>query len=217
MYRYYLTQRPAAPGAFPVVQDNPVVEAHNYDRRTFVPEIRCQAWGYIEYRKQLELYNVAIYELIEAPAGDGLMKDRNRKKIRTGDVVKVTGALPEEDNGLFFVERSPRDPNWASEIYCLMRLCEDGHPSTAERNIAYWPNPNGQADTAKIEIVADFPALGGLVQYFEDQIKAAEEREESAKGKDFEGSWTEGYCSALRDHYSAIIGRIRKRMEGNTP
>ena len=106
MYRYYLTQRPAAPGAFPVVQDNPVGEVHNYDRRTFIPEIRCQAWGYIEYRKQLELYNVAIYELIEAPAGDGLMKDRNRKKIRTGDVVKVTGALPEEDNGLFFVERS---------------------------------------------------------------------------------------------------------------
>lgn len=217
MYRYYLTQRPASPGAFPAAHDNPVVEVHNYDHRTFVSEIQCLAWGYIEYRQPLELYDISIYELMEAPAGEGLLEDRNGQKILTGDVVKVTGALPESNNGLFFAERSPRDPNWESEMYCLMRLRENGQPSTDY--IAYWPNQNNQANTAEIEIVQNFPALAGLVQYFEDQIALTEERERRAKaadGKDFEGSWTEGYCSALRKHYEAVIERIQHRMEGHT-
>ena len=162
MYRYYLTQRPASPGAFPAADDNPPEEVHNYDCRTFVPEIQCLAWGYVEYRRPLELYDVSIYELMEAPTGEGIMEDQNGRKILTGDVVRVTGAQPKADNGLFFVERSPRDPNWEPEMYCLMRLCENGRLSAAARNIAYWPNPNGQADTAKIEVLPDFRALQRL-------------------------------------------------------
>lgn len=218
MYRYYLTQRPASPGAFPAADDNPPEEVHNYDCRTFVPEIQCLAWGYVEYRRPLELYDVSIYELMEAPTGEGIMEDQNGRKILTGDVVRVTGAQPKADNGLFFVERSPRDPNWEPEMYCLMRLCENGRLSSAARNIAYWPNPNGQADTAKIEVLPDFRALDGLIRHFKEEIKLTNEqerREKASKRKNFDGSWIEGYCAALRTHYEAVIERIRSRMEGS--
>lgn len=38
------------------------------------------------------------------------MFDKNGVEIRTGQVVKVTGAFFKNDNGLYFVEKLPRRP-----------------------------------------------------------------------------------------------------------
>lgn len=52
-YKYYSTQRPITPGAYPKPKNNPVVSIHNFDKPTFFEEIGDTAWGYIEYEKPL--------------------------------------------------------------------------------------------------------------------------------------------------------------------
>lgn len=53
-YRYYSTQRPVTPGAYPKPKNNPAMLIHNFSSREYVPEIGRQAWGYVEYDKPLE-------------------------------------------------------------------------------------------------------------------------------------------------------------------
>ena len=40
------------------------------------------------------------------------MFDKNGHEIKTGDIVEITGAYFKNDNGLYFVDNSPGDPNW---------------------------------------------------------------------------------------------------------
>ena len=50
------------------------------------------------------------------------MKDKNSKEIKTGMIVKISGAYFENDNGLYFVENSPGDPSWCGSDHCLKRI-----------------------------------------------------------------------------------------------
>lgn len=61
--KYYSTQRPIAPGTYPVMDNNSVLRIENYDNRTFIKEIARDAWGYIEYEKALPADMVKNYEL----------------------------------------------------------------------------------------------------------------------------------------------------------
>jgi hypothetical protein len=65
-YRYYSTQRPVTPGAYPKPKNNPAMLIHNFSSREYVPEIGRQAWGYVEYDRPLENEDIDGYEL--APA-----------------------------------------------------------------------------------------------------------------------------------------------------
>lgn len=65
-YRYYSTQRPVTPGAYPKPKDNPAVSIHNFDNREYVPEIWRAAWGYVEYDKPLDGKDIYSYELVPA-------------------------------------------------------------------------------------------------------------------------------------------------------
>ena len=38
------------------------------------------------------------------------MVDKNGVEMKTGDIVRVSGAYFKNDNGLWFIERSPGDP-----------------------------------------------------------------------------------------------------------
>lgn len=70
MYRYYLTQRPFAPGTFP---GRPSDWADISDRgRVFVPEISRKAWAWVEYESPLTQKEVDGYELVpvESPLPD---------------------------------------------------------------------------------------------------------------------------------------------------
>ena len=60
--RYFSILRPVAPGTFP--KTRPVVEIHNYERRTFIPEIEREAWGYIVYQAPLTELEAARYDLV---------------------------------------------------------------------------------------------------------------------------------------------------------
>lgn len=54
------------------------------------------------------------------------MFDKNGVEIRTGHIVKVTGAFFKNDNGLYYVEHSPGDPSWSGQDHCLKKVCKDG-------------------------------------------------------------------------------------------
>lgn len=67
------------------------------------------------------------------------MNDKNNRPMKTGDVVEITGAYFKNDNGLYFVEHTPGDPNWSGRDYCLRRIKRNGELSTAKDNICFWP------------------------------------------------------------------------------
>ena len=63
MKRYYSIMRPVSIGTYP---RNGAEEIVNFDNRTFCPEINREAWGYIEYSRELSEEEAADYELIPA-------------------------------------------------------------------------------------------------------------------------------------------------------
>lgn len=63
-YRYYSTQRPLTPGSCPRAG---VQEVVNYDEKKFCEEIDMDAWGFVEYTRELTKQEADDYEL--TPAG----------------------------------------------------------------------------------------------------------------------------------------------------
>lgn len=66
-YKYWSTQRPVAPGTFPKRNGNKVVFIHNFDKRRFWGPIGRQAWGWIEYERELSEKDWRDYELVPEP------------------------------------------------------------------------------------------------------------------------------------------------------
>ena len=64
--RYYSTQRPVAPGTFPKPEGNKILDIHNYDRKTYCPEIGGEAWGYIDFAQPLPEGEAQKWELTQA-------------------------------------------------------------------------------------------------------------------------------------------------------
>lgn len=60
------------------------------------------------------------------------MLDKNGVEIRTGCIVEITGAYFKNDNGLYFVQRSPGDPSWSGSDYCLKKIGKTGKISKAK-------------------------------------------------------------------------------------
>lgn len=61
--RYYSIHRPVGPGTFPKTVK--VNEIHNCIRKTYFPEIKREAWGWIEYDGELAEKDAAAYELVK--------------------------------------------------------------------------------------------------------------------------------------------------------
>lgn len=109
------------------------------------------------------------------------MNDKNNRTMKTGDVVEITGAYFKNDNGLYFVEHTPGDPNWSGRDHCLRRIKRNGELSTAKDNICFWPisafvnsrdkraaaNQWNQ-EHAEIEIKT-FPHTEHIAAYFADE------------------------------------------------
>lgn len=77
------------------------------------------------------------------------MLDKNGAEIRTGMVVEITGAYFKNDNGFYFVEKSPDDPSWCGQSYCLKKISKAGKISRAKYNICFWPIAVFVSDRAK--------------------------------------------------------------------
>lgn len=63
MKKYYSIMRPVSIGTYP---RNGVENIVNFDHRQFCPEIQREAWGCIEYSRELSQKEAAGYELIPA-------------------------------------------------------------------------------------------------------------------------------------------------------
>ena len=87
--------------------------------------------------------------------------------MKTGDIVKITGAYIKNDNGTFRIQHSPGDENWTGNYFSLIKLKKNGEESTAKYNLGSWPlayftnnrdmriaAKKHDAEHAKIEIVA---------------------------------------------------------------
>ena len=63
-FRYYSTERPLMPGCCPRAG---VYEVKNFETKMFCDEVGCEAWGYVDYMRELSPEEAADYELL--PAG----------------------------------------------------------------------------------------------------------------------------------------------------
>jgi len=67
------------------------------------------------------------------------MLDKNGVEIKTGAIVRISGAYFKNDNGLYFVEHSPGDPSWCGSDHSLMKISKAGKISKAKYNLCFWP------------------------------------------------------------------------------
>lgn len=111
------------------------------------------------------------------------MTDKNNRPMKTGDVVEITGACFKNDNGLYFVEHTPGDPNWSGRDHCLRRIKRNGELSAAKDNICFWPisafvNSRDKRaaanqwnrEHAEIEIKR-FPNTAHIAKFFADEAE----------------------------------------------
>lgn len=82
--RYYSTQRPVMPGSYP---KKGAQEVRNYDDKTYIEEIDGEAWGYIEYDRELTAKEERDYEL--TPSGGRWFSVTVASKKRGGGVKAV--------------------------------------------------------------------------------------------------------------------------------
>ena len=145
------------------------------------------------------------------------MFDKSGVEIRTGQVVKVTGAFFKNDNGLYFVDNSPGDPSWSGSDYSLKKVRRNGRLSSSARNICFWPiavftndrAKNAQADAwnrehSEIEVV-DLPDTSGVLGHFLEkleQITESIQRNIWNFGEDSEAVQREKRIAA---HYENVI------------
>lgn len=108
------------------------------------------------------------------------MLDKNGVEIKTGMVVKIDGAYFKNDNGVYLVTNSPKDPQWVGHYYSLRRINKrTGALSVAKNNIGSWPigcfsnsydtrqKCNAwNSENATIEVIGGIP-LREAVDYFE--------------------------------------------------
>ena len=60
-------------------------------------------------------------------------------KIKTGDMVVVSGAYTKRHNGTFVVTHSPGDKTWAGIDYCLKKVKKDGTPVKSKYDTMFFP------------------------------------------------------------------------------
>lgn len=64
MARYYSILRPVSINTYPTPRDNKVLGIKNFGERKYCEEIRREAWGYIDYEKDLTPKDANIYDLM---------------------------------------------------------------------------------------------------------------------------------------------------------
>lgn len=148
------------------------------------------------------------------------MLDKNGFEMRTGDVVRISGAYFKNDNGLYFIDHSPGDPSWSGRDYGLKKILRNGNMSKSKYSTGFWPiavftndyTKNAQAkkhnaENACIEIVRGLP-VAGREAHFNEEIETAEywrERAEYNFGADNDEAKR---YRTIADYYRAVIERL---------
>ena len=139
------------------------------------------------------------------------MLDKNGVEIKTGCIVRITGAFSEKANGLYFVQAAPGDPSWCGSDYCLKRISESGAISKEEDSTCFWPTAISIRDKEKAETeVKEIKNMAEVVAYFKEQASQAEGR----------ARWTEHYFGenhpeveqnrTMKAYYEAVIASLEQ-------
>jgi hypothetical protein len=150
------------------------------------------------------------------------MLDKNGVEIKTGCIVRITGAFSEKANGLYFVQAAPGDPSWCGSDYCLKRISESGAISKEEDSTCFWPTAISIRDKEKAEEVGkwnkehaetevkEIKNMAEVVAYFKEQASQAEGR----------ARWTEHYFGenhpeveqnrTMKAYYEAVIASLEQ-------
>lgn len=145
-----------------------------------------------------------------------MMLDKNGVEIRTGCIVEITGAYFKNDNGLYFVQRSPGDPSWCGRDYSLKKISKAGKISKAKYSLCFWPIVSVVSDRwktaeanawnkahAQIEVSA-IKNMGEVAAYFQAEADALNDRIRWMVynfGEDHQGV---AQLKALQAHYEAV-------------
>lgn len=148
--------------------------------------------------------------------------DKNGIEIRTGQIVEITGAYFKNDNGLYFVDRSPGDPSWIGSDYSLKKISKTGKISKAKHNICFWPIGIFVSDRCKaaeahrwnekhaqIE-VKSIKNMAEVVAHFEKEAEDLTEHIRRATYDFGEDSPHVVEQKAIQAHYRAVAASIAK-------
>ena len=148
------------------------------------------------------------------------MKDKNGIEIKTGAIVKISGAYFKNDNGLYYVERSPGDPSWCGSDHSLRKISKTGKISKATRSIGFWPifvtvsdrYKSAEAsrwnhEHAEIEVV-QIANMGEVKAHFQQEADALEKVIQREAWDFGETSPVVMRSRALRAHYEAVAAAI---------
>ena len=153
------------------------------------------------------------------------MLDKNGKEIRTGDVVRISGAYFKNDNGTYFVTSSPGDPTWCGRDHSMTKICRNGRISTAKYNICFWPIGAFVTDRAKraaanvhnrehatIEVINTIDRTH-VIEHFETEAKDLDRMAERQRWDYGENSEIYKKTCAQRDFYKAVVARIKEETK----
>lgn len=145
------------------------------------------------------------------------MKDKNGKEIKTGDVVRISGAYFQKDNSLWIVEHTPGDYSWSGKDLGLRKLTKTGRIPKRD-NVGFWPitvtvsdywkKVEAKAwneDHAEIEIV-DLENMDAARELFEGHLAASEAGVEWSKDH---GYWADvPTYKLLAEHWAEVLARM---------
>ncbi len=150
------------------------------------------------------------------------MLDKNGVEIRTGSIVRTSGAYFKTDNALWLVTNSPGDPSWSGSDHALVKISKAGKISVSKYRVGFWPiltctnsmslrhDANGwNAAHAEIEVVAEgVRDWSGVRAYFQekaDGLRPLLQRHVWDWGEDSETVQKE---RVLLAHYEAVVASL---------
>lgn len=154
-----------------------------------------------------------------------MMKDKNGREMRTGDIVKVSGAYTKRHNGLFVIEHTPGDVSWLGEDYSLQKLKKNGEYSNGSYTTQFWPlsyfSNNGEhnaaarehdSKNATIEIVGNINTEF-IIKHFEEESENSFESAKTWAWRFSEDSEVTKKEIARAEHYKKVVDYIKGKEE----
>lgn len=148
------------------------------------------------------------------------MKDKNGKEIKTGMVVKISGAYGKGDNGLYYVENSPGDCAWNGEQLCLKKISKAGKISEAKYSTTFWPMQSFVGCRAKRYEINAYNAEHAMIEITENGVKDWSEvkehfQAEADKMKEYiERSWWYGWSEKDVQEYREMANFYQYVADG---
>ena len=147
------------------------------------------------------------------------MTDKNGKELKTGMVVRITGAYFKADNGLYYIDNSPGDASWCGKDYSLHAITRKGEIKQKSR-ICFWPLMSFVNDREKTAIANEWNGKNAQIEVVRidnmQHIKAKfEEKAENMWIRIQREIWDWGEDSeavkrdrAIMDHYNNVAARL---------